>query len=76
MDCVCDPPARVTTARPSAISFASKPIRRAMGTSFVFAFAMNLIERRLPSVAATSATECLRNHIAQHKQKRTNLRYI
>jgi len=37
----CDPAARVTTARPSAISFASKPIRRAMGTSFVFAFAMN-----------------------------------
>src|SRR5437899_422041 len=33
----CGPAAKVTVARPSAISFASNPIRRATGTSFVFA---------------------------------------
>src|SRR5947207_3104632 len=33
----CGPAAKVTVARPSAISFALNPIRRATGTSFVFA---------------------------------------
>src|SRR6266436_4840424 len=33
----CGPAAKTTVARPSAISFASNPIRRAIGTSFVFA---------------------------------------
>src|SRR6266849_6851246 len=33
----CGPAAKTTVARPSAMSFASNPISRAMGTSFVFA---------------------------------------
>ena len=33
----CGPTAKTTVARPSAMSFASNPISRAMGTSFVFA---------------------------------------
>src|ERR1700674_2265125 len=33
----CGPAAKTTVARPSAISFASNPISRAIGTSFVFA---------------------------------------
>src|SRR5438067_840168 len=32
----CGPAAKTTVARPSAMSFASNPISRAMGTSFVF----------------------------------------
>jgi len=34
----CRPATGVRTARPSAISFASNANRRAMGTSFIFAW--------------------------------------
>ena len=49
----CGPAARTTVARPSAMSFASNPIKRAIGTSFVFALSLKSCGGRVSCVLMT-----------------------